>query len=244
MAYDKYSVVEKLREAMWHARPSQTPAEKPSPSVAQQLAWAQQLQQYAANQVNGWGGLGGAAGLANALGTGWPLQALSAQSSDRQQEEQQRTVSTLAARIAQLRDVPAVKITSRVPDLVGTITAWRGWKITGGKLCALGMTGVWEPKKAVKARCSKGPTSSHDAPTKDCECGYWSFRTMDLLQSALNPYAASVQVIGSVEVWGKVIECENGFRSEFAYPKELWLLEDGLEHLSWVYGVPVRRLEV
>jgi len=32
------------------------------------------------------------------------------------------------------------------------------------------------------------------------------------------------------------------YRSEFAYPKELWLLKPGLEFLSWTYGVPVRML--
>jgi hypothetical protein len=55
-------------------------------------------------------------------------------------------------------------------------------------------------------------------------------------------YATSVDVIGEVEIWGRVIECENGWRSEYAYPKELWLLGEGLESLSWKYGVPVRRL--
>jgi len=34
----------------------------------------------------------------------------------------------------------------------------------------------------------------------------------------------------------------NGFRSEYSYPKELWLLNEGLESLSWTYGVPVRKL--
>ena len=50
-------------------------------------------------------------------------------------------------------------------------------------------------------------------------------------------------VVGTVEIWGRVIECENGFRSEFAYPKELWLLseDDDLSKLSWTYGVPVRK---
>jgi hypothetical protein len=55
-------------------------------------------------------------------------------------------------------------------------------------------------------------------------------------------YVDSVDVVGTVEIWGRVIECRNGFRSEYAYPKELWLLRDGLEHLSWTYGVPVRKL--
>ena len=47
-------------------------------------------------------------------------------------------------------------------------------------------------------------------------------------------------MIGSVDPWGRVIETENGFRAQYAYPKELWLLEDGLEELGWIYGVKIR----
>lgn len=61
------------------------------------------------------------------------------------------------------------------------------------------------------------------------------------MKKALHAYQSLVMVVGSVEIWGKVIECENGYRSEFSYPKELWLLRPGLESLSWTYGVPVRK---
>jgi hypothetical protein len=143
-------------------------------------------------------------------------------------------------KIAQLKDVPAVKIAARAPDYVGTLTMWRGWTINDGKLWALGVSIGWEPRKAAKAICRQGGT--HHSPEKRCSCGYWGFKTMELLQEALLPYMNEVRVIGSVEIWGKIIECENGFRAEYAYPKELWLLEDDLEHLSWTYGVPVRQL--
>lgn len=151
----------------------------------------------------------------------------------------------LLSRIDQLAAVPAVKIAARVPDVIGTLTAWRGWKLANGKLCALGMSGIWEPKQAVRSVCSskiKLKPDGHEAPARRCNCGYWSFRSLDLLKKALGPYASSIQVLGTVEIWGKVVECENGYRSEYAYPKELWLLGDDMEHLSWAYGVPVRKL--
>ena len=160
----------------------------------------------------------------------------------RQQENAKKLAAVLQEKILKLSEAPAVKIAARVPDYMGTLTGWRGWRVIDGKLNALGMSGmsgVWEPKKAVRATCQK---AQHECPTKDCTCGYWTFKSIALLQEALQPYAGSVRVIGTVEHWGKVIECENGFRSEFAYPKELWLLDEDLEHLSWTYGVPVRKL--
>jgi len=253
MANSSISAIEKMLEALGVSSspmPSVSNAQQADQRVKEdmlrQLKYAQQMMGGVPGQLSG--GLAGSGGSAGSGNWAMALQQSSLNSSSLQdvvqkEQAQRKAVATLSARISQLRDASAVKIMSRVPDLVGTITAWRGWKIADGKLCALGMTGIWEPKKIVKAVCSKAPASSHDAPTKDCKCGYWSFRTMELLQQALDPYATSVQVIGSVELWGKVVECENGFRSEFAYPKELWLLEEGLEHLSWTYGVPVRQIE-
>jgi hypothetical protein len=148
--------------------------------------------------------------------------------------------------LAKLAAVPATKITdpappvpAKSPDYIGTLTGWRGWEVTDGLLEALGTDFTWEPRQAARARCRHG---GHSAPDRNCACGFWSFKTSDLLAKALITYAEKVNVLGQVELWGKVIECENGWRSEFAYPKELWLLEEGLDSLSWTYGVPVRRL--
>ena len=127
----------------------------------------------------------------------------------------------------------------RSPDFVHVLTAWRGWEVSDGLLEALGSNTQWEPKRAQRASCQ---ASDHAAPNFSCHCGYWSFKSFELLQEALVGYANIVDVIGQVEIWGRVIECENGWRSEFAYPKELWLVGEGLESLSWKYGVPVRKL--
>jgi len=135
---------------------------------------------------------------------------------------------------------PAPKQPDRSPDYVHTLTAWRGWSIDDGRLAALGYDYQWKEKRARRATCRN---EKHPAPQMKCGCGFWSFKTLDLLTQAMANYTVDVKVIGTVEIWGRVIECENGFRSEYAYPKELWLLEDGLESLSWEYGVPVRTLE-
>jgi hypothetical protein len=139
---------------------------------------------------------------------------------------------------------PAPPVSDRSPDYTHTITAWRGWEFDGGMLEALGSSSRWEPKVAARATCviGGGVKDAHAAPHFSCRCGYWSFKTRELLEESLERYANSVDVIGQVEIWGRVIECDNGYRSEFAYPKELWLLDEGMESLSWKYGVPVRKL--
>lgn len=127
------------------------------------------------------------------------------------------------------------------PDYVHTLTGWRAWEVSGEMLEALGSQSRWEPRRAPQANCL---SHNHAAPQMSCHCGYWSFKTRELLVEALDRYAATVDIIGQVEVWGRVVECENGWRSEYAYPKELWCLHqgEGEEKVAARYGVPVRRL--
>jgi hypothetical protein len=160
---------------------------------------------------------------------------------------QETPYSRFKAKMTRLATAPAAEVANpaptppeRSPDFVHTLTAWRGWGVSDGELEALGIASKWEPRRAHRAGCRVG--RSHAAPALDCNCGYWSFKSRELLEQAMEHYATSVDVIGEVEIWGRVIECENGWRSEYAYPKELWLLGEGLESLSWKYGVPVRRL--
>jgi hypothetical protein len=151
----------------------------------------------------------------------------------------------LKMKIARLADVEAVKVEAPVikrpsPDYIHTLTGWRGWDVSDhGYLESVGTESTWGPKRAIKAICSGN--SSHEAPQMACNCGYWSFKSHENLVKAISGYASTVKVIGKVEIWGRVIECENGYRSEFAYPSELWLLDEGIESLGHIYGVPIRK---
>jgi hypothetical protein len=127
----------------------------------------------------------------------------------------------------------------RSPDYTQTITGWRGWTVKGDLLSGLGVNQRWQPKAIIPSLCTV--RGCPRCPNVLCNCGYWSFKNSELMKKALLPYRDQVFVVGSVDIWGKIIECENGYRSEFAYPKELWLLKPGLEHLSWTYGVKIRK---
>lgn len=176
-------------------------------------------------------------------------QALTGVGYNKQEELRVQTIADLRNTISQFKSISPVRVSPplRIPDYTSTLTTWRGWKIRNKRLSGLGRSHVWEPKVAKKAVCMpldwSGSVSCGEAPKIDCSCGYWSFKSLDHMPEILQNYLTDIDVIGTVEIWGKVIECENGYRSEFAYPKELWLLKPGLEYLSYLYDVPMRKLE-
>jgi hypothetical protein len=148
----------------------------------------------------------------------------------------------------------------RIPDLVQVITAYRAWRaesVNGQvRLVALGVDVVWQPRRKAKAECIRWASSrmrrllfkeeeecrEHEAPDFHCCCGIWGFKSIENLLSALGRGGRSYtpSVIGKVSLWGRVIETENGFRAQYAYPEELWAWGAGScpKELGQVYGVP------
>lgn len=145
------------------------------------------------------------------------------------------------SKLRALKETPARKVTPVAPDMVEVITGWRAWSIAGGtRLKALIGSEIWPAKEMMRAVCTKNGT--HLAPDWHCTCGLWAFKDVDKLVAGLNTNSRStVKVIGSVSLWGKVIETEYGYRAQFGYPSELWLLDDSLEYLGLVYDVPIRK---
>lgn len=53
------------------------------------------------------------------------------------------------------------------------------------------------------------------------------------------------RIIGTVKLWGQVMQHQNGWRAMFAYPSKLWvfphpsMVAEKLEEDLSVYGVPV-----
>lgn len=141
-------------------------------------------------------------------------------------------------KIEKLKSVEPRKVLMAAPDYVQPIVAWRAWRVSGMKLQSLGRDNIWEPKKAMSAENCR----SHEAPLSNCGCGIWSFNTLEELVEAVQGYN-SKPVVGTVSLWGRLIQCEHGWRAQYAYPQELWLLSKEHEQLGYLYGVPVRTLE-
>jgi hypothetical protein len=129
---------------------------------------------------------------------------------------------------------------ARAPDTIQPIVGYRAWSYTisgrRARLFPLGSVvdddeqspwdGGW--RGWVTASCSlPASESGHVAPEEDCTCGFYATKSLDdfpeivastILQAAGDRMPV---VMGRVELAGKVIEHESGYRAERARVAEL-----------------------
>ncbi len=150
-------------------------------------------------------------------------------------------------------------------DLVSDpIIGWRLWKVRRHgdrhRLESLTWHHVsWPAGSRLQAACI---TNRHEAPAHGHDCGIYAFKTRQLAEDLLRRYMGEKQcyfegrslvphgpadrplALGRVSLWGRVLERENGFRAEYAYPYELFLIGDGRDaavarELRALYAVDV-----
>lgn len=97
-----------------------------------------------------------------------------------------------------------------------------------------GAQGHYPTMKRMEAFCNH---HMHEAPFKTCQCGVWALKKENL-KNARAQYGH--QAYGEVYLWGRVLQGENGYRAQYAYPKHLWAGSESLaKELQVLYGVPV-----
>jgi hypothetical protein len=97
----------------------------------------------------------------------------------------------------------------------------------------------WPARRRFEARCSM---HGEAAPVQSHECGIYAFSTRELAEELLRRYTGVRQhygrphselpplrrgcpiALGRVSLWGRVVARENGFRAQYAYPYELFLI--------------------
>jgi hypothetical protein len=96
---------------------------------------------------------------------------------------------------------------------------------------------LWPPRNELVARCLSRSRallarlrrrSEHVPPAGSCGCGIYATREPEEAASYLEEHswgdALSVQrVIGTVSLWGRVIECRRGWRASHAYPQTIYV---------------------
>jgi hypothetical protein len=152
----------------------------------------------------------------------------------------------------------------RAPDYFTPIVGWRAWRFTSsGTLTSVHHPTRWEPGVPVQADHSPPlfPASlddaaadsrlrraaarepyaeqrAHEAPGASCTCGVYALIDKEQLElQFLWPSLPSVY--GRVNLWGRVIVAEKGYRAQFAYPAEFWVDDVTIAEALEVYGVPV-----
>jgi hypothetical protein len=156
-------------------------------------------------------------------------------------------------------------MSDRAPDYLEPIEGWRAWLVDPGPegpvLQSVVRLGDWRPGHPLVGACAerryavpehRPPVLAHDAPSRHCGCGIHAHRLLE--EAAYYTEGPSrrqlVTAIGTVALWGSVIEGTEGWRASHAYPVRLNLplrrsgpaafreLEETADGLGR-YGVPV-----
>jgi hypothetical protein len=108
--------------------------------------------------------------------------------------------------------------------LTEPIVAWRTWILAGSLdgsdvrlLPLFGDRRPWPPRTPVRARCTRG--RRHPVPDLACTCGLYATHGLEALRRSRDP-----AVLGTVALWGSVVEHAAGYRAEYAYPQRLRLV--------------------
>lgn len=150
---------------------------------------------------------------------------------------------------------------SLAPDYAEPLCAWRLWEVEdvngAARLRSLYRISYWPVRAPFEARCeaqrlrlSRRPR--HAAPSETCSCGIYGapfelIRKKLAIDDGLPP--GGLFVLGTVSLWGDVLECERGWRAAFAYPRQLFVplrfpgAADRAVGLG-DYGVPVELVEM
>lgn len=107
---------------------------------------------------------------------------------------------------------------------------WRYWRLTPElRLQSLSQRGfTWEPGRALVGRCAGAGAAGHDAPDPGCACGVHASRDLAALHADALCMAPGPLVVGEVDLWGRVVVDDHGYRGEYAYPCRLDVVEQTL----------------
>ena len=134
---------------------------------------------------------------------------------------------------------------SFVPDAAEPLMGWRAWAMGLGadgepQLRPIVYAGErWPAREVAEARCPPHAGLGHRSPDLRCTCGLYVVDGFDRLPAITG---RDVTVIGTAQVWGRLVEHESGFRAEFGYPDRLRLV-CGPCWESGAFGWPAVRVQ-
>jgi len=108
------------------------------------------------------------------------------------------------------------------PDTNKVLYGYRQFRLNNRKLYSLTRSYIWEPEIISEAKCSgvESKNSIH-IDNRYCECGLYAYSSLENLFFDRE----FKNVIGRVCMWGKIVEHDTGYRSQFAYPDGLYRLD-------------------
>jgi hypothetical protein len=116
------------------------------------------------------------------------------------------------------------------------VEGWRTWELEreGDELRLVSplVEAQWPSGEALAATC--GRHAGHGAPADDCSCGIYAVSSPENLGTV----RTGVSVVGSVALWGRVVEHEKGSRGQLAYPQRLRLVCAACFEADGVFAAP------
>jgi hypothetical protein len=151
--------------------------------------------------------------------------------------------------------------------IISPVTAYRMWYIPLQPILTLTSISCitpWVPCQRLEAECRNHMscvcsgefwTTTRTEPEQEfvcsCDAGIYGWKTFD---QAFEMYIDALErmdgciaeepitnryALGKVYLWGKVIECEKGFRGLYAYPSGIYYTADNSPALADRYRVPL-----
>jgi hypothetical protein len=114
-----------------------------------------------------------------------------------------------------------------IPDAIEPVIAWRAWALAEASDGAPELRPIiysgetWPAREVARAKCPPHAANGHRPPEVGCSCGLYAVDGLDRLPAVTG---RDVTVIGSVSLWGAIVEHDSGFRAERAYPSTLRLV--------------------
>jgi hypothetical protein len=152
---------------------------------------------------------------------------------------------------------------SSAPDFAQPIGGWRVWLVAEvegeARLVSVFYHVSWPVRGELVGAClarrpylsrllHRGEREGHATPGERCACGIYAAGELSAALGYLRTYGVHARcevegwpvvhrVLGRVLLWGRVVECEGGWRGARAYPERLFVPER-----SWS-GAAVKRLD-
>jgi hypothetical protein len=107
----------------------------------------------------------------------------------------------------------------QLEPVVAMRTWWLGWRAHADApvlLPVIAGGGPWPARRPARAVCRR--RRGHDVPAEGCLCGLHATTDEARLRRTRSP-----GVVGTVAMWGRVVEHERGYRAEMGYPQRLRL---------------------
>lgn len=153
-----------------------------------------------------------------------------------------------------MADDPKVEIPQIVPPTAPAM--WRVWQINAQWIVthdSLTPPGVaWEAVCQNYGRYNHFDTDYHDAPDRDCTCGFYLLPTPERIKSYTPPNQLNIgQVYSETYYWGRVIQhgdrdaagnwisdnIRGGVRAQYVYPAKIYVRSELVREFPRLIGV-------